>query len=157
MAEMVSSTPGSALFGDEVTFRWTAGSGVARYKLSIGLMTGSIEIYSWSRVDCRPVFPGLGSTARLIWVRLYSLFDGVWQHVDCHRYSRRIPTASRTSSTRRMAWWIAPAAGTYPSTINVKLTWEEERTSPITSYPIPIITGYNDRLWTIRIPSITFR
>ena len=44
---------------------------------------------------------------------------------------------------------IAGGRGTYPSTINVKLTWEEERTSPITSYPIPIITGYNDRFWTM--------
>ena len=69
-------------------------------------------------------------------------------HVD-YRYSAANPDGIAHIVDPPHGCDRAGGRGTYPSTINVKLTWEEERTSPITSYPIPIITGITTVFRTI--------
>jgi hypothetical protein len=88
-AVMQSPLPGSVLPGATVTFTWTAGTGVTQYWLSVGTTPSGIDLYNQSQgTNLSGTVSGLPSLSydpaagRLLYVRLGSLIDGVWQFND---------------------------------------------------------------------------
>jgi hypothetical protein len=80
-----SPAPSPALSTSEV-FNWTAGNGVTQYALSVGTTgPGASNLFNSNPAN----FTGLSSTAiaipsngATVYVRLWSLLQGVWQSSD---------------------------------------------------------------------------
>lgn len=82
-AELTSPTPGSTLPGSDVTFAWSAGSGVTEYWLRVGLKKNGTEYYDQSQGTNRSrMVSGLPTDGRTIYVRLHSRIGGNWQYND---------------------------------------------------------------------------
>ena len=80
-AAMVSPTPGSVLSGNPVTFTWTAGTGVSTTYLWVGTTPGGADLVDFgggAATSYTATLPTTGS----IYVRLWSLIDGVLQYTD---------------------------------------------------------------------------
>jgi uncharacterized protein YkwD len=82
-AAIVSPTPGSTLPGPNVTFAWTAGTGVSEYYLYIGTYRGSNNLYAASLgAGLQAQVYGLPANGSTIYVRLWTLISGQWQYTD---------------------------------------------------------------------------
>ena len=83
-AKAVMSSPanGATITGANATFNWTPGTGVTSYSLYVGTAKGAHDLdYVATSLNSASVtnLPAAGGT---IYVRLYSLIDGVWQYND---------------------------------------------------------------------------
>jgi hypothetical protein len=72
-ATMISPTPGTVLSGSKVMFSWDSGTGVTKYKLTIGKSLGSEEYYSEEGTPRSRMVHGLPTDGSVIYVRLSSL------------------------------------------------------------------------------------
>jgi len=83
-AQMTSPAPSSTLTASTVTFQWTGGTGVAQYRLSVGITPGGNELFSQGGVTTAlaATVPGLPTDGRTIYVRLWSSIGGAWQFND---------------------------------------------------------------------------
>ena len=70
--------------GSSATFTWTAGSGVAQYDLYVGTTgVGSSNIkVSGAQTALTYAVTGIPTTGGTLYVRLLSLINGTWQHID---------------------------------------------------------------------------
>ena len=82
-ATLISPAPGSTTIGKTATFTWTTGNGANLYALALGtkLGTGDLLLPAWTSATSVTVnvLPANNST---VYVRLYSLVNGVQQYID---------------------------------------------------------------------------
>ena len=83
-ATMISPVPGSVLPGSNATFTWTTGNGATQYSLNLGTIgVGASNLYNSGWVTSTSVnVTGLPTGGKTIYVRLYSIVNGVTQYVD---------------------------------------------------------------------------
>ena len=93
---MTTLVPGSVLSGSNVTFNWTAGTGVTAYALSVGTYgPGYFNIYSSPQLSTTSVTaPNIPTNGKPVYVTLRYLVDGaVWQTAD-YTYTAAIAAPS---------------------------------------------------------------
>jgi hypothetical protein len=115
-AALTSPAPGSALGTSNVTFMWTAGTGVTDYDLWLGTDgPGSSSLYAsgWLTTTSTTV-PSLPAKAATVYARLYSLVNGAVRYND-YTYTE---AAAGTPATM-----ISPTSGSALGTSNVPFTW----------------------------------
>ena len=62
---------------------WSTGSQVSEYWLSIGTTPGGSQIYNQSQgTNLSVMVSGLPTNGGAVYVRLWSLINGVWQYND---------------------------------------------------------------------------
>ena len=82
-ATMTAPVPGSLLTGSSATFIWTTGSVVAQYDLRVGTTgSGSSNLFIGTVTGQSQSVTGIPTTGGTLYVRLYSLINGVWQYID---------------------------------------------------------------------------
>jgi len=112
-AVMISPTPGSRLGSSNVTFTWTAGTGVAEYVLLVGLAPGSGDLFNFSSTTATSAtVPNLPAKGATIYVSLMSDIGGTFRTAD-YTY-----TEAGTPATM-----ISPTPGSTLGTSNVTFTW----------------------------------
>ncbi len=83
-ARLTTPTPGSMLTASEVTFQWTADSGVSQIVLYVGTEgPGSYDVYYASQgTSLSAPVSGLPVDGRTVYVRLWSWLNADWQYED---------------------------------------------------------------------------
>ena len=83
-AALTSPAPNSTLTGSNVTFTWSAGTGVAMYYLFLGSNgVGSNNLYSSGYTTHKSVnVTGLPVNGETVYARLYSYLGGTWHYLD---------------------------------------------------------------------------
>jgi hypothetical protein len=82
-AQITSPAPGATLTSTSQVFTWNAGTGVAAYRLTIGATAGGTNIYNGaSTTSLSASVSGLSNDGQMLYVRLFSSIDGVWQSRD---------------------------------------------------------------------------
>src|SRR5258706_8888360 len=77
---MMSPASGSVLGGASVTFTWSASSGASAYWLDVGSAQGQGNIFGQNvGLATSQTVTGIPTTGSTIYVRLWTLFGGVWQ------------------------------------------------------------------------------
>ena len=93
-AAMTSPTNGATLSGSSQTFQWSAGTNVTQYRLWVGTVLGSTDLYNQSTgTTQQATVTGLPTNGGTIYVRLNSLIDNAWQY---NTYTYTAATASGT-------------------------------------------------------------
>ncbi|HEY1901224.1 MAG TPA: choice-of-anchor D domain-containing protein [Terracidiphilus sp.] len=84
LATMTTPTPASTLGTSNVTFTWTAGTGVTHYGLWLGISgPGSSDLYaSGTLTTTSTTVPSLPAKGATIYARLYSEVNGVFEPTD---------------------------------------------------------------------------
>src|SRR4029079_5645047 len=82
-AQMVSPVPGTFLSGP-ITFHWAAGIGASQYWIYVGRHPGEADlVYGAGNVGSALSYTFTGGVnVPTLYVRLWSLVDGVWQFND---------------------------------------------------------------------------
>jgi sugar lactone lactonase YvrE len=114
LAALTAPTPNSALSSSNVTFTWSAGSGVTAYDLWLGTSgLGSSSLYVSGATTATSVtvatLPARGAT---VYARIYSLAGGVWKYND-YTYTEAATPAVLTT----------PTPGSMLSSSNVTFAW----------------------------------
>jgi hypothetical protein len=82
-ATLISPAPGSTTTGITATFTWTTGNGAGLYAMALGTKPGTGDLYlsGWTSATSVTVnvLPANNST---VYVRLYSLVNGIQQYID---------------------------------------------------------------------------
>jgi photosystem II stability/assembly factor-like uncharacterized protein len=82
-AEMQTPSPGATLTGPSVTFGWSPGYAVSSYWIYIGSAPGGSDVYSASQgMQTWTTINGLPTDGRTLYLRLWSLVNGLWQFRD---------------------------------------------------------------------------
>jgi hypothetical protein len=82
-AQITDPAPGSTLSGATATFRWNAGTAVARYFLFVGQWQGGNSLFSQDMgTSLEATVANLPADGSTIHVRLWSYIDGSWQFND---------------------------------------------------------------------------
>src|ERR1035437_3408725 len=99
-AALNSPTPGSSFAGPEVTFTWTPVAGVTQYGLWVGTAgAGSNNLYDSGPTTATSVTTrNMPTDAGRVYARLWSIFNGVWAHVD-YTFTAAGPPAALISPT----------------------------------------------------------
>src|SRR6185436_7875064 len=109
-AEMTSPPPGSTLSATAARFEWTGGVAVSQYWLYVGTTPGGAEIANRDQsTNLATTVIGLPASSAPVYVRLWSLVDGVWQSMD-YTYA----TAGAQPAPAEMIW--PPPGSTLSST-----------------------------------------
>jgi hypothetical protein len=109
--------PGTVLGTSNVSFQWTAGTGVDLYEFTLSAVApGGSDLYSYKGTATSATVPSLPSNGVIVYARLYSYIYGAWQHND-YVYTEGGSTvpAALTSPT--------PGLGTVLGTSNVSFEW----------------------------------
>ena len=98
-AAMISPTSGSTL-GASQAFTWSVGFGVSHYELWVGnTAVGSSNLYNSGSVTVTTeTVNGLPSNGQAIYVRLFSLINGVWKSTDYTYTATGSPTLAQLIS-----------------------------------------------------------
>jgi serine protease len=82
-AEVTTPAPESTLTASTVTVEWTGGTGVSQYRLSVGTTVGATDLFDQNLgASLTGTVPGLPTRGGTLYVRLWSLINGTWQHND---------------------------------------------------------------------------
>ena len=82
-AQMIAPAAGSTLASSTQTFSWTAGAGVASYRLDVGTTVGANNLYAGTvGSSLSATVGGLPTTGGALWARLSSNINGTWQSAD---------------------------------------------------------------------------
>jgi hypothetical protein len=113
-ATMISPTSGSTLTGSTAAFTWTSGADVTEYNLRVGTTgPGSSNISSGNTTTQGANVSGIPVTGGTLYVRLYSLIDGLWQYSD-YTYIEATPASATV---------ISPASGSTLTGTTATFTW----------------------------------
>jgi hypothetical protein len=82
IAELTSPDARWLLDSTEATFTWTAGNGVAEYRLEIGRAPGVADVFSVTTTSRSAAVSGLPLNAGTLFVRIGSSIDGSWLFKD---------------------------------------------------------------------------
>jgi hypothetical protein len=131
-ATLISPAPGSTLTGSSATFTWTTGSGATQYDLYVGTNgVGTFNLYNSRWVAGTSVnVTGLPTTGVTIYVRLFSILNGVQQFNDY--------TLS-AAGTLAPATLISPAPDSTLTGSSATFTWTTG--SGVTAYDLYVGTG----------------
>ncbi|MCP4351651.1 MAG: hypothetical protein GY795_39805 [Desulfobacterales bacterium] len=115
-AVMQSPLPGSVLNSETETFVWNS-SGASRYWLWIGTSEGGKDLYSDGHAtDTSRTVSDLPVSGGTVYVRLFSMINGVWFHNDyTYRENLPVPSVSITADKK-----VTDTGG------SVVLTWNSE-------------------------------
>jgi hypothetical protein len=118
-AALTNPTPGlSTILGaSNVSFQWTAGTGVTLYQLNLGTIApGSHDLYLYKGSATSTTAPTLPATGQIVYARLYSLINDQWVYND-YQYTESGSTSAGvlTSPT--------PGLATALGTRNVTFQW----------------------------------
>ena len=80
LAQMLTPVNGSTLAPGTGTFTWDAGSGVSAYSLWAGTSQGAYNLFGGVVTGGSKTLTNLPSDGRTVYVRLYSLINGVYQY-----------------------------------------------------------------------------
>ena len=118
LAALTTPTPGSVLpaASSSVTFGWTSGLGVTQYWLYVGSTPGGFNFYNASIGTALSATTLVPVDGRTIYVRLWSLTEGLWQFTD---YTYKAGTGGLT----------APAPQAILSGSSVTFTWSANAAS----------------------------
>jgi hypothetical protein len=71
------------LTASTVTFQWTGGTGVTDYWLAVGTTVGGANLFNQDRgTSLSATVAGLPTNGSTLYVRLFSLINGLWQYND---------------------------------------------------------------------------
>jgi fibronectin type III domain protein len=77
-AQLTTPAPGTTLTGSTVTFRWTAGTNVPSYQLTVGTTPGGGELFDQVLPGLSVSVTGLPTNGSPVYVRLWSLVGSLW-------------------------------------------------------------------------------
>ena len=118
ISTMITPTPGTTLSSTNVTFTWTAGSGVSGHELWIGTTAGARNVTYAPALGAVTSYNAilLGTTpGATLYVRLWSLIGSTWASND---YTYTAPSGTAAISTM-----ITPTPGTTLPGTSVTFTW----------------------------------
>ena len=137
-AAMISPAPGTTLSGSTVQFRWSAGTATMYGLFVSSIAPGNHELFGSNTGNTASVLatnlPRNGST---LYVRLYSMVNGVWQLND-YTYSAAADSAPVVPSKAAM---ISPAPGTTLSGNTVQFSWSAGTATMYGLYVSSIASG----------------
>lgn len=117
-AELTSPAPGAVLPGASATFQWSAGVGVKRYYLFVGLWPGGNTLFNADMDQARSAtVSGLPTAGQPIYLRLWSYIDDLWVPFDA------IYAAAGTPETPVTAQLTSPAPGSALSGPTAAFQW----------------------------------
>jgi hypothetical protein len=117
-AEMTTPAPGSTLTSSAETFEWTGGTSVSQYWLYVGTTADGTDIFNQSTgTSLSATVPGLSTNGGTLYVRLWSLINGTWQHND-DTY-----TATTPGKSPARAEVTTPAPGSTLTASTVAVQW----------------------------------
>ena len=110
-AQITEPAPGSTLAGSTATFRWSAGTAVARYFLFVGLWQGGNTIFSQDmNTALEATVANLPVDGSTVYVRLWSYIDGAWQFNDYTYKAAGSVTPVKASMTSPAPGSVLPGA-----------------------------------------------
>jgi hypothetical protein len=81
--QIATPPPSSTLTSSTVTFQWTGGTGATDYWLYVGTAAGKNDLVSFgAATKLSATVAGLPTDGRRLYVRLFSMINGVWQYDD---------------------------------------------------------------------------
>jgi hypothetical protein len=117
-AQMITPVAASVLTSSTAAFQWTAGTSVSQYWLEVGTKIGTYDIYGADRgTSLDLTVANLPIDGRTVYVRLWSLINGVWVWND---YTYSSPTANGTEKARMTT--PAPSSTLTASTMTFQWT-----------------------------------
>jgi hypothetical protein len=167
-AQLLSPTNGSTLPTGATTLAWNAGTGASQYALWIGSTPDSYDLYAAAEGTNRTKTVTLPSDGRPVYVRLWSMFNGVWQQYNSYAFTTSVApgkakaqmltpmnesalrsnvvtfTWNPGSQAQQYALWVGSNPGSYDLYAGV----EALRTSKTLTLPTDGRTIYV-RLWTM--------
>jgi metallopeptidase family M12-like protein len=163
-AAITSPVNGATLSTSTVTFTWGPVSSGVSYYFDVGNTQGSRDIYGAAASGGSTTVSGLPADGRRIYVRLWTLIDGVWQYND-YSYLTTGVTAARitspangatfTSSTTAFTWGPVSSSATYyldlsssPGSRDIFANYVTGGASLIGGIPLDGRTVYA-RLWSL--------
>jgi hypothetical protein len=119
LAVLTSPTPGAStiLGAGNVTFQWTAGNAATDYQLNLSAIApGGSDLFVYKGTALTTIVPTLPANGVVVYARLYSKINGVWQSNDYVYTESGTPApAVLTSPT--------PGIGTVLGVSNVQFQW----------------------------------
>jgi hypothetical protein len=163
-AQITSPVNGSTLSTSTATFTWGPVSSGVSYYFDVGNTQGSRDIYGSAASGGSTTVSGLPTDGRRIYVRLWTLIDGVWQYND-YSYLTTGVTAARitspangatfASSTAIFTWSPVSSSVSYylelsssPGSRDIFANYVTGGSSIITGIPVDGRTVYV-RLWSL--------
>jgi len=123
-ALLTSPAPGlgTVLGSNNVTFQWTAGTGVNLYQLNLGSTLGASDLYLYKGTATSTTVPSLPANGQIVYARLYSRINGVWVYDDYQYYNDNGYSAGGTAAAAALQS-PTPGQGTVLGTSNVPFQW----------------------------------
>ncbi|MGA2649522.1 MAG: putative Ig domain-containing protein [Terracidiphilus sp.] len=125
LAVLTSPTPGlSTVLGtSDVTFQWTAGTGITEYELILGTgAPGAQDLFVYKGAATSVIVPTLPANGAIVYARLYSKVGGTWVSNDYKYYNDYAYTEGGTSVPAALTS-PTPGLGTVLGTSNVSFQW----------------------------------
>ena len=116
-ARMVTPANTGPLPTGPALFAWDEGAGVQRYALWVGSTPDGYDIYCADEGANRSRTVSLPSDGRPIYVRLWSMFNGVWRSFNSYTYLTTVAPG------RAKAQIVTPANLTALTSSSVTFTW----------------------------------
>ncbi|MGA2847491.1 MAG: choice-of-anchor Q domain-containing protein [Terracidiphilus sp.] len=118
-ATLITPTPGlSTVLGTgNVTFQWTAGTGVTVYQLSLGTTgPGSQDLMAYKNTSTSVTVSNLPANGATVYARLSSFINGAWVYIDYVYTESPTPVAATLTTP-------TPGLGTVLGSSNVPFQW----------------------------------
>ncbi|MGA2848437.1 MAG: Ig-like domain-containing protein [Terracidiphilus sp.] len=156
-ATLTTPTPGlsTVLGASNVSFQWTPGSQVALYQLSLSAIApGQNELFSYDGTATSVTVPTLPAKGQVVYARLASNINGVWQFSD-YQYTES------GSSTIAVLTSPTPGLSTVLGTSDVTFQWSPG--TGATEYQLNLGTGaagaqnlflYKGAATSVTVPSL---
>ncbi|MBI2190952.1 MAG: S8 family serine peptidase [Planctomycetes bacterium] len=115
-AELTRPQPGNGLSSTEVTFEWSAGTGVEAYYLNVGNTLNGIDYFNRNMGGVRSAtVSGLPTDGRMLYARLWSKHGTAWDYADY--------TFGATRTIQALAELIVPTPGSTLTSGTVAFEW----------------------------------
>jgi len=123
-AVLTSPAPGlgTVLGSNNVTFQWTAGTGVNLYQLNLGSTLGASDLFVYKGAATSATVTSLPANGQIVYARLYSRINGVWVYDDYQYYNDNGYTEGG-SAAAAVLQSPTPGQGTVLGTNNVPFQW----------------------------------
>jgi hypothetical protein len=127
---MASPSPGSSLTSASTTFTWNAASGSVTYGLNVGTSPGASDLVNIAPLSGTSVTVTLPTNGAMIYVRLWTVFNGTGYFYNDYTYTEFTQSASAITS---------PTPGTTLTSASTTFTWNAGSGS-VTGYGLNVGT-----------------
>jgi len=118
-ARLTFPSSGDTLRDGVIRFFWSPGVGASEYVLSIGTTFGGSELFRRSAGTSLSLeVPELPTDGRVLYVRLSTLLQGNWEHID---YTIR----ASSGPPPRPATLLSPANTSKLGSVSIEFTWDQ--------------------------------